>query len=424
MKQRLANILVYFICALLPWQTVWMIGHAGLPTGETVYGTYVVFALEGLIVLALLLRGTPRFGDRSFVLQPAYFVLATLFFSLTFTAFFRVGVFSILHTMSAAFLFILLCDERTNLKRAILAFVFGLIPPSLLGWFQYLFGFSPSVTWLGLAAKHASTLGDAVIETAEGRSLRAYGSFAHPNIFGGYLAFGILCLGWLVRHTSKRWSYWFSIPIVVLSSTLIITFSRSAWLALCFSLLVFLALSFWKKRLVPHRAIPLITLGLFTLATTIFIFRSHVFARFEPNLRVEAISIEERTTQYGHWFSVWSQNVFIGVGPGAYVFALEHVYPAKASYVYQPIHNTFLLFVSEIGLVGCAALFYLFYQIFLFVKSSLSFSGKLFAIAASVMLLTLGLLDHYLWSLWSGKALVAFMFVCLLRWQTSLKIHS
>ena len=68
------------------------------------------------------------------------------------------------------------------------------------------------------------------IVTADGvRLLRAYGLSDHPNILGGCLAFGMLILFSAYMNGSK--------PTIVLAAflpgvpALLVTFSRSAWLA-------------------------------------------------------------------------------------------------------------------------------------------------------------------------------------------------
>jgi O-antigen ligase len=117
------------------------------------------------------------------------------------------------------------------MKPVLVAFLLGLIIPIALGWFQVLTGGSSESTLLGIADKDAQTLGVAVVETDDGRTLRAYGTFPHPNIFGGYLAVGVIALAWLTRFAkSKREIALMLVGSAVLGSTLIVTFSRSAWL--------------------------------------------------------------------------------------------------------------------------------------------------------------------------------------------------
>jgi len=419
MRNRISALLTYLTVFLLPVQAVWIFSSVTLAKGDTQYGMLLLFGTEIFIAFATIFRGFPRLGViAQKMIQPMYVLVATGFLSLTFSTVYSVGLFSILHLLSACLLFLLLVDERTDVKKTIVFFVCGLIFPSLLGWFQYLFGWSPAFPLFGLPIRDAQTLGTAVIETMTGRSLRAYGSFSHPNIFGGYLAIGILFIGWLVsNNTIKRLKWIYSIPIVIFSSTLIITFSRSAWIATTTALVVLLVISFWKKRLVAHRAIPLITLGLFTILITVIVFHSSVFARFTPTLRVEAISFEERTMQYTTLLPIVRTNPITGVGPGSFVFALANAFPNQPSYVYQPIHNAFLLVFAEIGIIGILAIVNGLFQLVSIVRKSSSFSGIVFATSVIIALVWIGLFDHYLWTFWSGKALVAVSLAMMVRWQ-------
>lgn len=426
MRNRISNILTYLSIFFLPIQTVWIFSFVTLPTGETQYGTLLLYGTEILIAFATLLRGFPQLGILAQkIIRPMFLLIAAGFLSLTFSIIYSVGLFSLIHLLSSCLLFLLIIDERTDVKKTILFFVCGLILPSFLGWFQYLSGWSPTFSWFGLAGKNAQTLGTAVIETTTGRSLRAYGSFPHPNIFGGYLVIGILFLGWLVRQchcegVRRSKQSFFIISTVILSSTLILTFSRSAWIALTTALVALLIIPFWKKRLVAHRAIPLISLGLFTILVTIIVFHSDFLARFSPELRVEAISLEERVGQYSTILPVVSLNPITGIGSGSYVFALARLFPNQHSYVYQPIHNVFLLIFAETGIVGIFAIGYGLFQLIAIIRKSSSFSGIVFAIAIMIAIVWIGLFDHYLWTFWSGKALLATCLAMIIRWQKSM----
>lgn len=417
MKQRIANLILLIAFFLLPWQTVFLYRIITLPEGASVYGNMGVYATELLIVLAFLLRGWPIISAHAQkVVRALYVFLAASFLSLTWSFAYPVSLGFMSHAMVANMLFLLLIDNRTNITLMIKSFLAGLILPCLLGWYQYVFGWSPALTFLGLAEKRVETSGIAVVATDTFRSLRAYGSFPHPNIFGGFLAVGVLLIGWMVRHTkTKKQAHLYTPLIVLLTSTLILTFSRGAWLALTVSLVLILAQAFWYKKLIPHRAIPLLTVGMVTILLSVGILHTSIFARFNPALRVEAISIEERSSQYRTFPSVFMMNPLTGVGPGAYVFALESISKGQPAWSYQPMHNFFLLLLAELGLIGFGAFGYLVFEIVRVVFVHRKTTGGIFAASFLVALLFLGGFDHYLFSLWPGLALLVFLFAFCLR---------
>ncbi len=217
---------------------------------------------------------------------------------------------------------------------------------------------------------------------------------------------------------------WRFIPLIVLfTSTLILTFSRSAWLALTIGLVVFLGQACFYKKRIPYRTVPFLSVGLITILFAVFLLRSHVFARFNPALHIEAISIEERVSQYQTFSSVFKIDPIFGVGPGAYVFALESISKGQQPWSYQPIHNAFLLLLAEIGIVGFMAFSYFVFEIGRIVLPPLakgragvgSVMGGIFALTLLLELVVLALFDHYLFSLWPGMILTALILALTLR---------
>lgn len=419
-RQKIANALLILVFFFLPWQTIFFYRVISLPEGVTVYGNLGVYAIELLIVFLFLLRGRPMIGFVfKNVLRAFYFFLAACFLSLGWSHFFSVSLGLVSHVVVAGMLFLILLDERTKPTQVIHTFIAGLIFPCVLGWFQYLTGWSPTATILGLAEKHVETSGIAVVATNTFRSLRAYGPFPHPNVFGGYLAFAIVLLGLKGRKglkSLKSWQGWGQVFLIAFfSSTLILTFSRGAWLALTFSLVVILAQAFWYKKLVAHRAFPLLSVGLITILLAVGMLHTHIFARFNPALHVEAISIEERVGQYQAFPSVFKIDPIFGVGPGTYIFALEALSKNEPAWNYQPIHNTFLLLLAELGVVGFVAFGYALFEIARLIFKKRKTTGGIFAVAFLTEFMILALFDHYLFSLWPGIVLVATMLALLLR---------
>jgi O-antigen ligase len=140
-----------------------------------------------------------------------------------------------------------------------------------------------------------------------------------------------------------------------------------------------------------------------------------IFARFNPALRVEAISIEERASQYQTFPSVFALNPLTGVGPGAYVFALERISKGQPSWSYQPMHNVFLLILAELGTVGFGAFGYFLFEIGRVVFAYRKTTGGIFAVSFFMALLILGSFDHYLFSLWPGLALLVLVLALCMR---------
>ncbi len=445
-RQKIANWFLAAALFLLPWQTVLLYRIISLPEGATVYGNLGVYVVEILVAIAFFMRGRPMIHPKFIKIVRALFVFfAACFLSLTYSHTFSISLGWLSHLVAGGMLFLLLLDERTDIAQTVRALLAGLVLPCVLGWIQYVTGFSPALTILGLAQKHVETVGVAVVATDTFRSLRAYGPFPHPHIFGGPPAIAIILLGWAIRtqpsllskHTlsgvegersevkSHAAKFAVVFMIALFTSTLILTFSRGAWLALTIGLVVFLGQAFFYKRLTPHRAIPLLSIGLMTILLSVGMLHSHVLARFNPALHVEAISIEERASQYQTFPNVFKIAPLFGVGPGSYVFALESLSKDQPSWSYQPIHNAFLLLLAELGVISFLSFGYFVFEMGRFVWQKRKTTGGIFAGTFFIELAILAAFDHYTISMWPGIALAMCVLALSLRiTETSSKTAS
>ncbi len=417
MKNVWSNNVLLLVVFLLPWQTRFIFSELTISGAVSEYGILSVYAVECLLLVLMLMRGVPQTSLKtSKAVQAMYLVLAAGFFSLTFSQFYNVSLIHMLHLIMVGALFVAITDQRTSIKQVVWVFLFGLIIPAFLGWYQVLTGASAASTLLGLSGLDAQVLGTAVVENSSGRLLRAYGSFPHPNIFGGVLSVATLLLLWLSSQSMRFWSRIGAMVFAVLfSSTLLITFSRSAWIALGVASGLWVGMHLWKKRPIEAFSKIVLGLGLASFVVTMLVFSSHVLSRFDQSLPTESRSTHERIAQYESFDDVFFSQPVLGVGSGAYTFMLGRIFPGKEVWAYQPIHNVYALILAEAGVLGLLALFYWIVRIDQVSASLQSNRHAIFAVSFGALLLFLGLFDHYLWSLWSGLSLAVFVFSVLIK---------
>ncbi|KKS10117.1 MAG: hypothetical protein UU63_C0039G0002 [Candidatus Uhrbacteria bacterium GW2011_GWF2_41_430] len=134
-------------------------------------------------------------------------------------------------------------------------------------------------------------------------------------------------------------------------------------------------------------------------------------------------SITERAAQYQEWPQVVSDFWIFGSGLGNYTYAVEAFDPSKEWWQYQPVHNAPMLIVGEIGVVGLILVIGWLalidkLNVNRILADSLSANeeqnavcrfGSIIALMMGCALLVIAGLDHYLWSQWSGLALVAYV---------------
>ena len=306
----------------------------------------------------------------------------------------------------------------------------------------------PASTELGMALQQAGDLGTSVVETVSGRWLRAYGTFPHPNILGGWLVLALIITIRKIQETSQRLvSLWptrykqiqiSNIQLLFLYSSfaiilfgLLLTFSRAAWLGFgVFLAIVILshptprlrAVNWIRSRLVPRSfseggripvivhetprqargdGLKILVLTILTIAIFAFTFSDPFFSRFSSN-RLEVKSQTERVASWREGIEIIKKHPLLGVGIGNYGLAVHRdIDNAQPAWYYQPAHNVFLLIWSELGFIGILIIVILLYCYI--VGSVRGTSAVIFLLP----LFTLAIFDHYLWSLYPGMMLGA-----------------
>ena len=284
--------------------------------------------------------------------------------------------------------------------------VLSIVPHACLGLWQFTHQIVDGTKWLGISAQQPLTAGVSVLPVFGQRILRAYGGFPHPNIFGGWLAFGLVMSMWLIDQAISRYQRWTLLVCTVLFSVaLILTFSRSAWLACFVSLAIltfFLLQQSWKERRWRWGLTALLCISVVT-GITVFQQRSLIFTRFDTAAPSEVRSVSERKQALQDGLRLFKQHPLVGVGPGATAYALDA----------QTIpHTVPLLMLDELGIIGVVGL--LLGLVSLFLKEGIrKLLRNQIAIFAFALLFCLSLFDHYPWSLWSGHSLVALVILFL-----------
>jgi hypothetical protein len=251
----------------------------------------------------------------------------------------------------------------------------------------------------------------------EGRYLRAYGAFPHPNVLGGFLVLCLLILiGFLFTLYTDRKANLGKIllavfSLIVVSYGLILTFSRSAWLAFGIAFACLFSVSLWHRHryrltLLIEVASWMIILILMTVALVPDIW----VTRLEATAPLELQSIDQRANYYVQARDLFLDHWYQGVGLGDYTGALYDRDTTRAVWEYQPVHNIYALVSTEAGLFGGLLFVAIAIQFFQLIAMQLrrEFSKHNWLIVWAIVfiaVLLLGLSDHYIWTLPSGMFL-------------------
>jgi O-antigen ligase len=263
----------------------------------------------------------------------------------------------------------------------------------VLGTMQFLGGASLGLSFLGESHAISGMQGSSFVTLNSEVFLRAYGTFPHPNVLGGYLVMNVL-LGIYLYFKSKGLYKILSICLIVLSGIFVtLTFSR-------ISILLVLGIVFvtliWK----------LIKGKVFSFAPVLLI------ERFTNLLSGSDTSWHDRVNLMRSSFNVMKNNLVFGTGLGNFTKGMENYIPVTVNNVLliQPVHNVLLLMISEMGIVG--TLLYLVLLGRILVENI--YRMNVFKWLVVISLVVIGCFDHYLFSLPQGMVIGGIMMVLVL----------
>jgi hypothetical protein len=213
--------------------------------------------------------------------------------------------------------------------------------------------------------------------------LRAYGTFPHPNILGGYFVVCLLISLYLYMMNDFKWKRG-TILLGVLSSVFVVfTFSRICMALVLIAWLVFLFFKFVaKKKRIYSFAIGLIA------------------ERFLNLLSGADTSWSDRINLMRCSLGVIRENWLMGIGLGRFTKGMENNIPLTLNGVMliQPVHSVPLLIISELGILGALLYCVLLGNILLRNAKRMSW----FRWLVIFVLIVIGGFDHYLFSLPQG----------------------
>ena len=415
--EKVSDYIWYVFIFFLPWQTRLFLRPGQMNGTYSEYLTIALYGTDLLLLLVLILWGKKVFTTqinlpRVEPLNRIWYYFAGLEFIIFISIFSApdkwLAFYHYILFLFGLGIFWLMQNDKFRGLYFYYAFFAAAFIQALLAIGQFVLQKSFAWKWLGLAAHDPSTLGTAVVETADGvRFLQAYGAFDHPNILGAYLAVSLLLfLIWQISckniQVMALWSriiaYVFFVTVFI---ALFLSFSRAAWLAFAFGFLILVILLIWQKNILGKRILFRFGAIVFILIIVLGLRFSNLIAtRVTNETRLEQKSVNERLSSYQEAQEIISHHFLLGTGIGNYTLALQkEIKPTAAAYELQAVHNSLLLIIAELGIVGglvvVIIIFYLIWQIFKY-KENIYFLPLISA------LIIFSLLDHWLISFHFG----------------------
>lgn len=213
--------------------------------------------------------------------------------------------------------------------------------------------------------------------------LRAYGPYPHPNSLAGVLVIG-WCLSLLLLRRYNMRSLFVLTSFIFLG--VLVTFSRSAAVAIILSLIIFFYLSKERSRRLSwvRNMIPVILL-------TLLVFSGFWVSRLSDP---QDVAGTERVLGTTSAWQLWQQHPWRGVGLGNYETALRQLFHSQgrefALWQIAPVHSVPLLLLVQLGLSGTI--------LWLFTLLAILKTTTRSSLVYVLPLLPLLIFDHYLFT--------------------------
>ena len=321
-------------------------------------------------------------------------------------------------------LYLYVINHVKDVMTLVYPLVVGVVVQGGVAVLQYFSNHSLGLKWLGESVLDPARSGIPVVLIDGVRHLRAHGTLPHANVLGGYLAVGLTLMWPLLFGSVKRFGQlaWWLVAGVGLVG-LFLSLSRSAWVMLAVGGVLILI---WLARRHSAKLWSSLKIGWPVMLTVLIIVLSQWQAivprlNSNPDL-IEQISVSSRIKQWGEFKEVYSQHALAGVGIGQYFLHIWQPDQADSwsyqigqggwSYMtlkslsyYQPVHDVYLLALAELGPVGLGLWLWIigaaaYLMIRLGLRGSVWGLAGLWAIAT---IFGIGLVDHYWWTLPSGR---------------------
>jgi O-antigen ligase len=280
-------------------------------------------------------------------------------------------------------------QKHSNLYKYVLWIsIASVLIQGVLGAMQFLGGSSLGLSMLGESQVVSGMQGSSFVTLNSEVFLRAYGTFPHPNVLGGYLVMNVL-LGIFLYSKSKDFYKKLSVLLVILSGIFVtLTFSR-------ISILLVLGIAF-------------VTLGYRLIKGKFFSFTPLLLVeRFTNLISGNDTSWVDRVNLMKSSLSVMKNNLIFGTGLGNFTKGMENVVPTTVNGILliQPVHNVVLLMIAELGIVGSLLYVLLLGKILISNVSKMDWFKWLVVIS----LVIIGCFDHYLFSLPQGMVVAGIL---------------
>lgn len=318
------------------------------------------------------------------------------------------GIYGIVKFIELSFLVFYVAQNYKSFSKPVLivCILLGVIFESSLAILQYLNQASLGgiFYFFGERTFNAGTPGIALASVSGQLFLRPYATFSHPNVLAGFLVLTMLGLLFFPKR-NQLVKFAIVATIALGSVALLITLSRTAifvwvgYLLLLFG--IWIAKKYKKGKFNPRLLVGAVSICILLLA--IISFSNNVVVQRFISTKLSDESIVQRQELISQSLTMFGASPLFGVGLNNFYNNLSFTLSGQRSQFTQPVHNIFLLVLSETGIVGFLGL------CFIFLKSLRVAFGKHqpYLLLSLLAIIFLGMFDHYFLTLQQGQLMLS-----------------
>jgi len=395
-----------------------------------IYGSDLFFVLVlsfWIIEILLNKKRTVFIGDLKIFFSWIAIILFSCF-SLFFAESISIGFYYILNLIWIFLIYLFVINKIRDFYSYFIflnVFVFTIFLQGILAIAQFIKNGSIGFHLLGEQYLSPEIAGVAKTVVNGAKHIRPYGTFSHPNVLALFLLVaGLVALYLFFSFKEKKYRIYLSLVIAVLSVALFLTFSRIAWVA---------GLIFWgmyvvqenkktrkqknsgvekqKNKRTKKQKIAFLLFCFFAFLAIIVYLAPAVWWRINPFLDTTWESFQIRWLVIEKsWILI--KNHFFGIGIGNFVIEIAYLLTGYPVWMAEPPHNTFILILTEIGILGLVSFLSFLYFIgknldirmhhgIVETRHGASLHGYVFALFIFLMFF-----DHYFWDLRQAQILL------------------
>jgi len=266
----------------------------------------------------------------------------------------------------------------------------SIIMESSLAILQFIKGETLGLWILGERTFSISTPGIAKFDFKGIQFLRPYGTFPHPNVLAGFMVIAPLIVVTLRETKDIYSSLAFKMTIFFAGVAIILSVSRVAILT-----------GYLEAAFLLNRKWKMILVGV------VLILLPFIFIRFSSIFTFDSLTILRREELAENSWKMFTSSPIMGIGLNNFIPSSAQGLISGPSRFLQPVHNIFLLTLSETGLVGLLGLLITFgYPVWKLIKLRITNNEQRTLLIIWGVIIFLGIFDHYFLTLPQGYRLL------------------